>query len=76
MSVNFISSDSKIHFSIPCIKSNTFAEIEEKLYKQYPEYRETNNIFLGNGKQILRFKTIGQNNIGDGFPIEMVVPSH
>ena len=31
--INFISSEQKIHFAVPCIKSNIFAEIEEKLYK-------------------------------------------
>ena len=31
--INFISSEQKIHFAVACIKSNIFAEIEEKLYK-------------------------------------------
>ncbi len=75
MSVNFISMDQKIHFSVPCIDTNTFAEVEEKLYKQFPEYRETNNSFLANGQQVLRFKTIRQNNIGNGFPVTMVIPN-
>ena len=75
MSVNFISMDQKIHFSVPCIDTNTFAEVEEKLYKQFPEYRETNNSFLANGQQVLRFKTIRQNNIGNGFPVTMIIPN-
>ena len=28
MTVNFISSDSKVHFAVPCVKTNIFAEIE------------------------------------------------
>ena len=75
MCVNFISSDQNVHYSIPCIYNNTFAEIEEKLYKQYPEYRETNNHFLANGKEVLRFKTISENNIGNGLPVTMIIPS-
>jgi len=75
MTVNFISMDQKIHFAISCIDTNTFAEVEEKLYKQFPEYRETNNNFLANGQQVLRFKTIRQNNIGNGFPVTMVIPN-
>ena len=44
--VYFISNDDQsIHYPIPCISSDIFAEVEEKLYKQYPIYRETNNIF-------------------------------
>ena len=75
MSVNFISSDQTVHFSVPCIKTNTFAEVEEKLYKQYPQYRETNNTFLANGMQVLRFKTIDENKIGNGLPVTLIVPS-
>ena len=74
MCVNFISPDHKINYSIPCLDIDIFAEIEEKLYKEYPEYRETNNYFIANGKQILRFKTISQNNIGSGFPVMLFVP--
>ena len=73
--VNFISSDQNVHFAATCLKTNTFAEIEEKLYKQYPQYRETNNNFLANGTQVLRFKTIAENNIGNGLPVTLIVPS-
>ena len=75
MCVNFISSDKKVQYPIPCLKTNTFAEIEEKLYKQYPQYRETNNNFIANGTQVLRFKTIAENGIGNGLPVTLVVPS-
>ena len=75
MCVNFISMDQKVHFAAPCIKTDTFAEIEEKLYKQYPAYRETNNTFIANGTQILRFKTIEENKIGNGLPVTLIVPS-
>ncbi len=74
MTVNFISMDSKIHFAIPCLDTDTFAEVEEKLYKQFPEYRETNNSFLANGEQVLRFKTIKENKIGNGLPVTMNIP--
>ena len=75
MSVNFISMDQNVHFSVPCLGKNTFAEIEEKLYRKYPEYRETNNNFIANGRQILRFKTISENKIGNGLPVTLIVPS-
>ena len=75
VSVNFISMDQTVHFSVGCLKTNTFAEIEEKLYKQYPQYRETNNNFLANGMQVLRFKIIAENKIGNGLPVTLVVPS-
>ena len=75
MCVNFISSDQNVHYAATCLKTNTFAEIEEKLYKQYPQYRETNNSFIANGNQVLRFKTIAENKIGNGLPVTLIVPS-
>ena len=75
MCVNFISSDQNVHYAATCLKTNTFAEIEEKLYKQYPQYRETNNNFIANGTQVLRFKTIDENKIGNGLPVTLIVPS-
>ena len=75
MCVNFISMDQNVHFAVSCLKTNTFAEVEEKLYKQYPQYRETNNSFLAHGSQVLRFKTIAENKIGTGLPVTLVVPS-
>ena len=75
MSINFISTDSNLHYSLPCIKSDIFAHIEEKLYKQFPKYKETNNTFLVNGTTVLRFKTIGENKIENGLPVTLVVPS-
>ena len=75
MCINFISSDQNVHYAASCLKTNTFAEIEEKLYKQYPQYRETNNNFIANGTQVLRFKTIAENKIGNGLPVTLIVPS-
>ena len=73
--INFSSLDQKVHYAISCVNSTIFAEIEEKLYKIYPEYRETNNTFIAKGKTILRFKTVGENGIGDGFPVILYPPN-
>ena len=75
MCVNFISMDQNVNFAVACTKDTLFAEVEEKLYKQYPTYRETNNTFIANGTQVLRFKTIAENKIGNGLPITLFVPS-
>ena len=74
MCVYFTSSDQNIYYPIPCINTDIFAEVEEKLYKQYPEYRETNNYFISNGKKILKSKTIEENNIGNGLPVILYMP--
>jgi len=73
MFVNFISSDGKINHSINCLKTDTFAEVEEKLYQIYDKYRETNNTFLLGGNIIKRFKKMSENNIKNGDSIQLQV---
>ena len=70
--INFMSGDGVINnIGIKCLKTDTFAEVEEKLYKTFNEYRETNNVFLHGGNVVLRFKTIEQNNIKDGDKVQL-----
>jgi len=69
--IQFISTDHSIICPIKCLPSDTFAEVEEKLYKIYPEYRETNNSFQVDGRTILRFKTIAENNIQEGHCVQI-----
>ena len=65
MVINFISDDGMINQGIKCLKTELFAEVEEKLYKIYDKCRNTNNVFLHGGNIVLRFKTIEENNIKD-----------
>ena len=71
--VHFLSLDQKINCGIKCLKTDTFAEVEEKLYKKYREYRETNNNFISKGKVVLRFKKICENNIEDGDIVQLMI---
>ena len=64
--VNFVSMDSTVQCGIKCLPTDTFAEVEEKLYKRYDNLRDTNNMFTANAKPVLRFKKIFENNIKDG----------
>ena len=70
--IQFVSGDFKINKGIKCLPDETFAEAEERLYKIYDEYRNTNNMFLFNGNQILRFKKIRENKIHDGDQVQLV----
>ena len=54
------------------MKTDRFAEIEEKLYQEFEEFRETNNTFMVNGTTILRFKKMSENNIKDGDTIQLI----
>ena len=70
--INFISTKYSIHEGIKCMADETFAEVEERFYKKYDELRNTNNIFLFGGNQILRFKKLKENKIRDGAQIQLV----
>ena len=63
ISVIFNSSDGKINYSIPCKKSDKFYKIEDLLYDEYPEFRDSDNYFIVNGKKIKRFRTLEENKI-------------
>ena len=66
MIVYFQSDDQVINKEpIRCKSTHTFAEIEEKLYKKYNDFRNTNNTPICNGASILRFKTLSENKIRD-----------
>ena len=70
--IQFTSTDQKIQRGIKCLPSHKFAEVEEKLYQIYPEYRTTNNSFVTEGRPIIRFQTIAENNIKDGQVVQLI----
>ena len=74
IALNFLSTDSKLHYAIPCLNKDLFVDVEKKLYDIFPEYKEKNNNFLTQGKVVLRFKTVGENKLVSGIPIIMQVP--
>jgi len=61
--IKFISVDQKINFTTLAKSTDPFSKIEQILYKKYPDYLETENMFLFNGMKINKNKTIEQNNI-------------
>ena len=69
--IYFTPTDSSFYQGIKCVKTETFAEVEEKLCKEHNELRNTNNMFTANAFPILRFKTIAENHIKDGDVIQL-----
>ena len=62
----FASVDQKIFVCIPCSSEySIFADVEKKIYKIYPEYKDLETYFLCNGVVIRRFQTIKENKIKD-----------
>ena len=63
ISVIFVSVDQAIHYSLICKNTDVFSTVENLLYKQYPEYKESENYFLLDGNKINRYKTLDENKI-------------
>ena len=68
----FKSNDQNIDYCLSCKTSTIFAQIEDKLYEEYPEYKGNDNYFMINGKRIERFKTIKENQIKNGNPVILI----
>ena len=73
IALNFESTDSRLRYAIPCLKKDLFVDVEKKLYDKFPQYKEKNNNFLVQGKTILRFKTVEENQLVSGIPIIMPI---
>jgi len=63
ISVIFTSSDQNMYYSVICKNTQKFNELEQKLYKNYPEYSESNNYFVINGNIVNKDKSLEENNI-------------
>ena len=73
MILYFQSTDEVINkVPIRCSCNDTFAEVEEKLYKKYNNFRDTNNTPICSGKPILRFKTLYENKIKDEDVVQII----
>ena len=64
-----------INYSMACRTSDLFSSLEERLYQDYPNYRNIEKIFMVNTNRISRNKTLEENNIKNNdiiniFPID------
>ena len=65
MSVLFMTMGSQDiqNYAMTCKNTDLFVTLEEKLYMDYPKYKNCETYFLVNSKRVKRFKTIEENNI-------------
>ena len=65
MTVNFVSMGNNDigHYSLPCKKTDLFIRLEERLYENFPEFKEYETFFEVETRRIKRFKTLDENNI-------------
>ena len=63
--VNFVSMAFQdiANYSIVCKQSWLFSKLEERLYKDFPQYNKPETYFMFNAKMIERNNTLKENNI-------------
>jgi len=66
IAILFTSNLQDINMPIPCKNTDTFVKIEEKIYNEYPKYKDYNTYLTVNGNVIKRFKTLEENGIKSG----------
>ena len=65
MTVTIISNDEKIHFTTTCHKKDYLSKIKELLYEQYPEYKDSDNLFYLKNKIVEENKNLENNGVKD-----------
>ena len=63
------------NYSMACRTTDLFSSLEERLYQDFPKYRNVKKIFMVNTFRIVRDKTLEENHIKNNaiislFPIE------
>jgi len=64
ISIKFVSVDQNIKdFKVIVKNTDKFSKLEDIVYEKYPNYKDTDNYFIFNGKRINRNRTLEENNI-------------
>ena len=71
ISILFNSVDGRINYSVSCRKKDLFYKVVEKLFIQYPEYKDKKYYFIQNANVIDLNKDSEENKITSGQPIIM-----
>ena len=64
--ITFESTNQNIKCPMVCKKTDNFKNLEEKLYRDYPELKKKNLVFMVNGSVINRDETLNNNGIKSG----------
>ena len=51
------------NYTMPCKNTDLFVRLEERLYNDFPQYKNYETYFMVNARRILRFKTMEENRI-------------
>ena len=58
VAIKFILVDQQINHTIICNSQTIFHNIEDQLYEKFPVYKESDNLFMFNGHQINKCKSL------------------
>ena len=75
LAVNFVSIGNQDigHYNLICKNIDLFVSLEERLYKDFPQFKNYNTFFQINGKTIKRFKTMDENEIKNNDVISIFI---
>ena len=65
LAINFVSNGVQDigHYNLVCKNTDLFVRLEERLYQDFPDFKNYETYFEVNTRRIKRFKTIEENNI-------------
>ena len=66
IAIKFECPENNIDFPMACKNTDIISRLEEKLYDEYPEFKEFNTYLMVNGNLVKRFKTLDENGIKNG----------
>ena len=61
------------NYTMACKTSDLFVRLEERLYHDFPKYRNYETVFMVNARRIFRFKTLEENNIKNNDIISLFI---
>ena len=75
LAVNFVSMGVNDigHYNVICKNTDLFVRVEERLYNDFPQFKDYETFFNVKGKRIKRFKTIADNKIKNNDVINIFI---
>jgi chromosome segregation ATPase len=75
MSINFVSMGRQdiMNYSLVCKNTDLFVRLEERLYNDFPQFKNYETFFDVKTRRIKRFKTLEENNIESNDVISLFV---
>jgi len=72
--IKFISLDQIINnYTVIAKNTDKFSKLEDKLYENYPNYKDINNYFISNGNIIKREQTLEENKIKNNDILTLII---